>query len=848
MRASTRISVKEKRAFTLSGFRGVDFSSAPLQVSAHRAADAANWICDCGRLQKRHGWRQITDALDGRINGIFPYRNGSAQELLVYAGCVFYRLYQTDGEWKVKRLEVRGLGDAELTDTRCQAFYNDGSLYLIGCGSFLKYVKYVSGGWMLMRVSAMDPYIPTTSVSINALAESDGVRATLDPVNLLTPKRKNKLLGYGGQLQNVWQLDASVARNTTVTVELERASDSILGATYTVTFSNTNDADRTRLYDEYGTEVGSIRFSEGLLTLATDTTPPVGGRDNLTVTFTKGADYTFETDDSRLERIEGCRFGTLFGVGGNADRLFLSGNPRHPNAVYFSEMNDFTYFPDQFTAAMGTDRTAVTGFLRLSDKTLAIFKEREDDAPSIYYQSGEYRSFYDTDGNLQKITPVFGITAGAAAESAVNAHTAATLAGDHLILSQNGVFGVETVQNVATDARVVRERSRAVNARLTRQPSLSDAVGIVYRGRYYLSMDGVCYVADSRYKYQPEDCAYYNYEWWYWENVPARVFAIVEDALWFGTADGRLCCFDEAWTDRTFSFTAVGELGVEMSSGRMLYAPTLDPSLAEGVCAELCNAGFYAAYVSVRAIAEGMRAVVSASDILRICTGETVYADGCGTSDLRVGVPYLVSDIDPVTCSFALTDRSGNEMRLAGVTTAFALYRPLTGCKLYVCDMDTEERRFGLALYPGGEALRLVDYRGSAMPTNPVARLWRTENVRARWCTPVFDCGTNECSKTLLKLTLAAEPGNGDHVTFGYETRMSSRAFALEGNGRFSFADLAFSAFSFESGFQNSCSVNVKERNWNYIAFRFSSDGDGDCSIHELTAIYKINRRNVGVT
>ena len=133
------------------------------------------------------------------------------------------------------------------------------------------------------------------------------------------------------------------------------------------------------------------------------------------------------------------------------------------------------------------------------------------------------------------------------------------------------------------------------------------------------------------------------------------------------------------------------------------------------------------------------------------------------------------------------------------------------------------------------------------MPTNPIAEFWRERNVVARWQTPVFDLGSNEVSKTLLKLTISAESGNGGKLTFGYETRKTVRELVAQGLHKFSFEDLDFSSFSFDTGFANSYSVKVKERNFNYITFRFVSDSDRDCSINNFTVTYKINQRNLGV-
>ena len=39
------------------------------------------------------------------------------------------------------------------------------------------------------------------------------------------------------------------------------------------------------------------------------------------------------------------------------------------------------------------------------------------------------------------------------------------------------------------------------------------------------------------------------------DNLPARVFGIVNNEIWFGTDDGRLCKFDDKFTDRKYDTT-----------------------------------------------------------------------------------------------------------------------------------------------------------------------------------------------------------------------------------------------------------------------------------------------------
>lgn len=869
MRAHTNISIKTRRSLTLSELRGADLSSSPLCVQSNRAVDMSNWICENGTNRKRHGWVQVLETLNGRINGIFPYRgDGGEVELLVHAGTAFYRICREGGKYVTK--SVRSAVGAPFADERTQAFYRNDGLYIVGGGGYYRY-EYRNG---IPSIGEIEPYIPTTTVSIDTVDTDDTVRASLDPVNLLTAKRKNTLVGVyrtseadtADGFSQVWQLDGLVNYYELVTVEIQTATETDV-RTLTLTNRHTEvdangqayktlyeNAVNMNLYGDGNTTLGYLSYRDGktLLSLSDkiDTAPPISGEANITVTFTHSKNYG-ATPSDRSSRIKGCRFGTLFGVGGNGDRLFLSGNPDYPNTVFFSEANDFTYFPDTFTATVGTNQSAVTGFLRLSDNTLAIFKEPSAREPAVYYQTGEYRSFYDGDGNLLKITPVFGVTAGAVEESAINPHTTVNFAGDALILSSNGVFAIEPTSNVLTDVRTARERSFAIRERLTRQAGLSDAVAVAYRGRYYLAVDDTCYVADARYVYQTESCLSYCYEWWIWEHVPTRVWAVVEDELWFGTADGRICRFDTAYTDRTFDVSAVGDLTAEFAgemTGRLAYNP-LSWTPLENDRLIIKSGGTYALYCEAL-LRDGVF-YASAGALSDICDGDTVCVGALGEEQAVTtdGISYTVSDVDRVRGTFTLVPDDDNVDGLRCENGAVTLLRPVSGCLLYVTDVDDRPAEedgdgcsFALKLTARGDALRLV-----IVPEDLIAERWRYENVVARWYTPYFDMGTNESSKTLLKLTVSQLPRNGGKLSFGYETATSADMLAAKGSGVFSFESLDFTDFSFGGGFQSSYSVKVKENNFNYIMFRFVSDSDEPCSINDLMAIYKINKRNLGV-
>lgn len=844
MRAHTNIQLKQRSQMQLNDFKGVDFSSSPLRVQSNRASNMSNFINEYGVNKKRNGWNELfkieIDRVPQKINGIFWYVNRDHKEMLVHAGRRFYRIKNTEEQAYVPEditlsstYAPAKCNPSLLQDRRSQMFSNKGKAYIIGCGDYLVYGSWDGGEtYELRRVANnIDTYIPTTTISIDDDTVLDDTRGSLDDVNCLTSKRVNQLLG-SAEANRTWTLDSgSIDEGTEVSLIVETKKGEEL---VTLEISN-SQSDKTKLYDG-DEQVGTVDYANGKITLTIATPPQIENRDNIFVTFEHSVEgYT--------ERIANCNFGILFGVSGNTDRLFLSGNPDFPNVDFHSEMDDYTYFGDLNTASMGSDSVAINGFARLSDSTLVIYKEENGQEASIFYRTGAYQENYDSTGNLESVRAVFPTSAGSIGEGVVSRYACVNFGGDNIILSKNGVFGIVLANNVATTERYTRERSRSINERLKKHKDLSEAVGIVYKSRYFLAVDGVCYIADSRFTYTSEDSLdnSYNYEWWFWENVPARVWANIENNLYFGSNEGQVCVFDDEYVDRTHQMSEAGDLSFDVAENHITYNENIDIGLKEDDRITLTTDGVYSLYAEGITLSDG-RLFVSEETILTMYDGVEVFADNVGANGLKVGEPYYLYAVDKGLCCFQLTNKQGDVVEIA--EGGFRLHKSVSGKELYITNVT--EDSFQLKDYRTSGAITLSAYNGTA-PSMPIAKFTHRENVVAKWYTPIFDFGTNESSKTLLKLTISTEPEVNGQLSFGYETKSVNKLLNAKGINVFSFENLSFENFSFDTGFASSYSVKVKERNFNFIIFRFISDNEFDCAINTFTVLYKINKSNKGV-
>ena len=855
VRMSTNISLKERLSAQLDDFKGVDFSSSPLKVQSNRATEMKNFINEYGVNRKRNGWNELikirdTQGNDLKINGIFNYKHGNIKKTIVHAGTKFFTLdyNQTTKVFSTTDITSSATESAVISsrikDQRSQCFIAKGRLYIIGCGDFLVYGTWNEGStYELRRVyNNSDTYIPTTTISISDdSVTDDGARSVLDSINLLTNKRKNQLLGVDATNKTYTVDSGEIDANSTVAIVLETLD----GATAVTKEISNSGEDKTKLYLG-DTVVGNIDFSKGQITFTINTKPQIAQRDNIFVTFQ-------HTTEGYEDRITNCNFGILFGTNGSSNRLFLSGNEDLCNYDFYSEVDDFTYFTDLSYAKLGSSSYGIKAYQRLSDSSLAIFKEDNSQESTVYFRTGSDNEIYDSDGNLVNITTVFPTSAGSIGEGVQSRYASANLSGDVLILSPNGVFGVVLGDNVSTTERYAKERSRYINEKLKQHSDLSEAVGIVYKNKYYLSLDNVCYIADARFTSQSEGDMgdTFSYEWWYWDNIPARVWAIIDDELYFGTADGMICVFDKEFTDRTYYNTSAGQLTLDIQNNRIIYG-TLELGLQEGDTIQFSTDNLYELTLNNEALedipdyslTEDGKILLSENHIGRFFNGMEVYADNVGSSGLALNTKYTIVDIDYGYCTFELANALGQAVTLQA--SGFRLLRKLTDEQLIITGVEKTSASFQLKRVSSSPIMVLARYNETT-PTNLLASIVLRRNVVAEWYSPVFDFGTNDYSKTLLKMSISTDPTTNGAVEFGYETKNLDKLHQARGMKVFSFEDLDFSNFSFDSAFAHSYTKKVLVRNFNYIMFKIKSDNDKNCIINNLTIVYKINKINKGV-
>lgn len=486
-------------------FKGVDFSNNPVQVDLKRSPDSVNMISDlAGFPVKRYGYKVAMAFPETEVYGVFKLVEGGVKKIIVHAGT---KIYETDLKGYKKELYA----EANLAFSTALQF--EGKLYILDGKTFLVYGNFgtkAAPDFKVKKVSEIAK-VPKTMISRNP----EGGGTLYEEVNMLSAKRCNSFLGKADKKE--YLLDFKPLDPQEVEVKVLEQN----GAWKTMKENTDFTVDRA---------AGKVVFNSA------PGESPVNGRDNIEITASK-------TNQEYMDKINGCTIMTIYSHG-TGDWLFLSGNEKYPNLDWHSAVNEATYIGDLSYTRIGQESSAVMTYMKMGS-SLAIIKTDNDQDYTSYIRSADLTG---------KGKTVFPIVQGIAGVGAISKRATASVRDDQLFLASDGVTALAT-RDVLGE-RYAQNRSYYVNQKLIREPHLENAVAVEHKGYYYLAINSNVYVADGRqgfkgYNPYAQGNESYQYEWYFWDNMPVSCWFEDGEDLYFGSLGGKVYkLFNENDTER----------------------------------------------------------------------------------------------------------------------------------------------------------------------------------------------------------------------------------------------------------------------------------------------------------
>lgn len=478
---------------SMKSFLGIDLRNAPSKVEMNRSPMCVNMIRDTvGTNRKRRGYETVA-TLTGKVNGFHTLKKPAGSKHLVHAG---KKIYSFDPKTLKTEELYENAGDhiSMSKQINSKLYIIDGTDMLIYDGETIKSITEAA-------------YIPTTVI---AKTFSGGGQA-LEPVNLLAPYRKE--LFTGDDTHTTFQLGSTDIDTAEVKIRVQNADLS-----YTDLVENTDFTVDRKL---------------GTFTLTKPAKTPVDGRDNITVTYSK-------TVEGYAERIKNCDICTLFGMNGQRDRLFVSGNPKYPNYDWYCKANNPTYFADVWYSILGQDDSSIVGYSILNGQLLT-FKDGAANDSNIVLRNGIY------DENTKQNT--FALIGNYEAAGALSKYSFASIKNEPVYLTVDKSVHAVTPSDILGE-RSSQERSYYISEALAKESGIEEAYAIKYKDFYMLTVGDKIYILDSAQASYERNTPYSTrqYECYLWTGIGARVLSEIGGELYFGTTDGKIKRFfnDEA--------------------------------------------------------------------------------------------------------------------------------------------------------------------------------------------------------------------------------------------------------------------------------------------------------------
>ena len=608
------------------------------------------------------------------------------------------------------------------------------------------------------------------------------------------------------------------------------------------------------------------------------------------VTFSLNPDYELITKN---------KFGVLFG---SEDRLFLAGHPDYPNIDRYNVSNDLlgdnvvnqsyelSYFPSKNYRVLG-GKGAINGYVVATDTQLYITKSEYSNDSRLFIRE----RFLDEKGLAGYKEFKTNIL-----ESPLNDRCLVRFYNDILLLTKNGLYGVEISSNVLTNERLLKLRSGFINKHLKSiiaSETIDDIYIVENNQMMYIFIGLDVFIADSRYISKNENSEIENlsYELIQWKTKEKYFAAKFKDNVLYVVGKNKEVKLklvestdedfvsdyvDNVFTTANFSgvtgftdnylqlasphasstytnFSKSSIFITQANNATLIMAKITDDytfaSLSNGVATfNIVNQtgqnenkrfaklkiGDVIHFIKSDGTRFGTNTIktISTSGTFTIETTLSSGELGTSTNIQSIGVDVSKKDLYPV---IAIKDGSNYYFR-------YAFYKSETVYK-FESSQTTELQQQLANIYDHLEIIfhPVAASDGIISIREPIVFLWQSS---------MTDFGNNLMEKTMYRANIyATKQETSNSLFFGYktmrrfknaETTNSIKVLDFDINtsiaNQFDLNDLGFTLFSINSFEESGMSFPLKENNFLYIQFLVKASGRVE--LNAIEAIYKDNR------
>ena len=384
--------------------------------------------------------------------------------------------------------EGKGALFSNMKESRSTSFVFNNRLYIIDGKNYLVY-----DGEKVSNVTD-EAYVPTTYINIIPSGENADNGTEYEQRNILSPYFKHTFIA-DGVTKEFYMNDNELEEITEVKVY-----DSVISASeYTVdllggkiTFKSAPKKPEEAVQIKGDQEdVMYPEFHAGIEITAKKPIKAISG---------------IVEDAVEIENIiTACSIAVTYD-----NRVFLSGNPKYPNHLFYCGRNgtgyvDATYFGILNYVQDGVGMSPITGMIPVAD-TLMVLKADTQQDGSVYFHTPT-----ESGNDINPI--VYPSTQGLAGTGCLGACT--NFLDDPVFVSR---FGLEAVGQLSVRyERAIEHRSSLVDAKLANL-DLTKATVEEWNGYLLVSIDGKVFMADSRQRYT-DNTGTMQYEWYYLEDI-----------------------------------------------------------------------------------------------------------------------------------------------------------------------------------------------------------------------------------------------------------------------------------------------------------------------------------------